>query len=54
MIKSLVQVVLHLVKIALEGIQVVSIMVKNIPLELHIKMIAIRAHAIKMVLLLAR
>jgi hypothetical protein len=49
MIKSLVQVESHHAKIALEKIQVVSIRVKNILSVLHLRMIAIRAHAIKMV-----
>jgi len=54
MIKSLVQVESHHVKIALEKIQVVSTRVKNMQLEIHIRMIVIRAHAIKMVRYLAR
>jgi len=50
MLKLLVQVESHQVKIALEEIQVVSIRVKIIELEIHLRMIAIRVHAIKMVM----
>jgi len=54
MTESLVQVVLHLVKIAREKIQGVSIGVNNILLEIHLRKIVIRAHAMQMVRLLAR
>jgi len=52
--KSLVQVESHHVKIALEEIQVVSIRVNNMQLEIHIRMIVIRAHAIEVERYLAR
>jgi hypothetical protein len=54
MTKSLVQVESHHVKIALEEIQVVSTRVNNMQLEIHIRMIVIRAHAIEVERYLAR
>jgi len=54
MINLLVQVELQHVKIALKKIQVASTRVNTIQLEILLRMIAIRAHAIKMVVLLAR
>jgi len=50
MLKLLVQVESHQDKIALEEIQVVSTRVQIIKLEIHGRWIAIRVHAIKMVM----
>jgi hypothetical protein len=50
MLKSLVQVESHQDKIALEKIQVVSTRVKTIKLEILLRKIAIRVHALKMVM----
>jgi hypothetical protein len=50
MLKLLVQVESHRDKIALEKIQVVSTRVKTIKLEILLRKIAIRVHALKMVM----